>query len=43
MRVNKCVSLGVAEAEYLNNHEEINLSELVRKMVKKLMNGGDEN
>lgn len=43
MRVNRSVSIGLAEAEYLADHTEINLSLLVRQLIEKLMNGGDEN
>ena len=39
MKVNRCISIGVDEAEYLNSHDEINLSKLVRQLIEKLMMG----
>ena len=38
MKVVKCISIGLSEAQFLENHNEINLSELVRKMLERLMN-----
>ena len=43
MKVNRCISIGVDEAEYLNSHDEINLSECVRRMIKQMMRRSDEN
>ena len=42
MKVNRCISLGIDEAQFLKDHDELNLSELVRMMIKKMMSG-DEN
>ena len=39
MKVVKCISIGIDEAQFLNNHNEINLSKLVRQLIEKLMMG----
>ena len=42
MRVVKCISIGIDEAQFLEDHDELNLSELVRMMIKKMMRRTDE-
>ena len=39
MKVVKCISIGLSEAQFLENHNEINLSKLVRQLIEKLMMG----
>ena len=39
MKVVKCISIGIDEAQVLEHHNEINLSKLVRQLIEKLMMG----